>query len=71
MKIDRVLKDALLAGLAAPVSLYSDPGPYIGAAAIPSPAQSFSIVGSKLTAMTGVQENERLAGTAPRKIRRD
>ena len=71
MKIDRAVKDAFLAGLAAPVSLYSDPGPYLGATAIPSPAQSFALVGSRLTAAMGTQENDRSAGTNPQKPDRD
>jgi len=51
LKIDQAIKDAFLTGLAAPVSLYAMPGPYVGAAGIPTAAQSFAIVGGSLAAV--------------------
>jgi hypothetical protein len=64
LKMDQAIKDAFLAGLAAPVFLYAAPGPYIGAAGILTAAQSFAIVGSRLSAVVGIFGDDRFAAAA-------
>lgn len=53
---------AFWAGMAAPVSLYAAPTAYAGYVAIPSPAQSFAMVGGYLSAAAEQVQNDRRAG---------
>ena len=65
MKISPVFWTAFWAGMSAPVQLYAAPGAYSHRVNVPSLAQSFATVGSRLTMAIGKLDNERRAEGQP------